>query len=227
MPLRTRGRGRRHAVQACANQSLRQATSELVQSLCSHHRTPWGDGFSRLCACISILAVTLACFWVYGLILHREPAYASLSPRAHALEYRGERPTTPAAVAPDMNSDAVRHANADVPAELQTLEQKPEPNKAKHAAVPHRKKKATVIARRRRRCRRCRPMPGVLGQTTCRLATTRAANTASNLSGKSGWRPIGWRKRGQIHRTGVRRPAQNSPAFHVRFTESGHRTGGV
>ena len=116
--------------------------------LCSHHRTPWGDGFSRLCACMSILAVTLACFWVYGLILHREPAYGPLSPRAHALEYRGDRPTTPAAVAPDMSSDAVRHANADVPAELQTPEQKPEPNKAKHAAVPHRKKKATVIARR-------------------------------------------------------------------------------
>jgi hypothetical protein len=43
-----------------------------------------------------------------------------------------------------MNSDAVRHANADVPVELQ----KPEPNKAKHAATPHRQKKAPVIARR-------------------------------------------------------------------------------
>jgi hypothetical protein len=47
-----------------------------------------------------------------------------------------------------MNSDAVRHANADVPAALQRSEQRPEPLEAKHAAAPHRKKKAPVIARR-------------------------------------------------------------------------------
>ena len=95
-----------------------------------------------------ILAVTFASFWVYGRIAHREPAYGPLSLRAHAFEYRNDRATAPAAVAPDMNSDAVRHANADVLAELQRSEQQPEPNKAKHAGVPHRKKKAAAIARR-------------------------------------------------------------------------------
>ena len=48
-----------------------------------------------------------------------------------------------------MNSDAVRYANADVPAELQVPEQKPEPPKAKHAAAPARKKKTQMVARRR------------------------------------------------------------------------------
>ena len=125
-------------------------------ALCSHRRTPPGDGFSRLCACVLIVAVTLACFWVYDRIAHRESAYGPSSLRAHALEFRSDRPSTPAAVAPDMNSDAVRHANADVPAQMQRTEQKPElnaeqkpaPKKTKYAAAPLRKKKANVIARR-------------------------------------------------------------------------------
>src|SRR5262245_32861874 len=115
-------------------------------SFCSHHRTWSGEGFSRLCACALILTVAVAYFWVYDAIAHREPAY--VPPRAHVVEHRDDRLSTPAAVAPDMNSDAVRHANADVPAELQRPEQKPEPQKTKHAAAPHRKKKAPVIARR-------------------------------------------------------------------------------
>jgi hypothetical protein len=102
-----------------------------------------------------ILLITVACLWAYGIIVHREPAYGSLAPRAHVLEYRSNGPSTPEVVAPDMNSDAVRHANADVLGQLQITEQKLEPNrekkfepnKAKHGAAPHRKKKATVIAR--------------------------------------------------------------------------------
>jgi len=96
-----------------------------------------------------IVAVTVACFWIYDRIAHPESAYAPPLPfRAHALEYQSDRRTPPGTLAPDMNSDAVRYANADVLAELQTSEQKPEPNKAKHAGEPHRKKKAAAIARR-------------------------------------------------------------------------------
>src|SRR5262245_642928 len=117
-------------------------------ALCSH-RTPSGDGLSRLCVCVLIVAVTVACFWIYDRIAHRDAAYAPpLLLRAHALEYQNDRPTPPGTLAPDMNSDAVRHANADVPVELQKPEQKPEPNKAKHAAAPHRQKKAPVTVRR-------------------------------------------------------------------------------
>ena len=116
-------------------------------SSCSRRLTSSGDGVSRACACALILAVTVAGFWTYGLIAHREPAYASL--RAHIVETRSDRVSTPAAIAPDMNSDAVRYANADVPAELQVAEQKPEPPKAKHAAAPARKKKTQMVARRR------------------------------------------------------------------------------
>jgi hypothetical protein len=115
-------------------------------SVCWHHGMSPRDGVSRLCSCALILAVTLACFWAYDAIAHREPAYVPL--RAHPLEYRDERPSTPSAIAPDMSSDAVRYANADVPAELQRSQHKPEPQKAKHAAAPHRKKKAPVIATR-------------------------------------------------------------------------------
>jgi len=113
-------------------------------SFYSHHRTSSRDGFSRLSACALILAITFACFWMYDLIAHRAPPYDP--PRAHVIEYRSDRLSAPEAVAPDMNSDAVRHANADVPAELPKPEQQPELKKAKHAAVAHRKKK--VIARR-------------------------------------------------------------------------------
>ena len=94
---------------------------------------------SRLCACVLIVAVTVACFWIYDRIAHRESAYGPLSLRAHAVEYRSDRLNTPAALAPDMNSDAVRHANADVPDELQKPEQKPAAQKAKHETAPHRK----------------------------------------------------------------------------------------
>jgi hypothetical protein len=126
------------------------------RSFCSHHRASSGDAFSRLCACGLIATVTLACFWVYGLIAHRDPTYGSLSLQAHAVEYRSDRLSAPAVLAPDMSSDAVRYANADVPIESQRLEQKlvpnPEqksaPNKANHAAAPHRKNKVTVTARR-------------------------------------------------------------------------------
>jgi hypothetical protein len=117
------------------------------------HRAPssGGDGVSRVCACALILATTLAGFWIYGLIAHREPAYASS--RARIVEHRSDGPSTPVAIAPDMNSDAVRVANADVPAELQKTEQKPEPKQetktTKHAAAPHRKKKTQMAARRR------------------------------------------------------------------------------
>ena len=95
---------------------------------------------SRLCACVLIVAVTVACFWIYDRIAHRGSAYGPLSLRAHAVDYRSDRLSTPAALAPDMNSDAVRHANADVPDELQKPEQKPAPQKAKHEAAPHRKR---------------------------------------------------------------------------------------
>jgi hypothetical protein len=115
-------------------------------AFCSHHRTWSGDGYSRLCACALVLAFTFVCFWGYDLVAHREPTSGPL--RAQAVEYRSDRLSTPVAVAPDMNSDAVRHANADVPAALQRSEQRPEPLEAKHAAAPHRKKKAPVIARR-------------------------------------------------------------------------------
>jgi len=120
-------------------------------ALFSHSRMSFGDGISRLCACVLIAAVTLGWFSVYGLIAHREPAHGPLSLRAHALEYRSDRASTPAALAPDMNSEAVRHANADVPVELQSPEQKTEPNKANHAAASHRKNKVTVTARRQRK----------------------------------------------------------------------------
>jgi hypothetical protein len=136
--------------------NLRDKPPRTRRSFYSQRRTPSGDGFSRVCACALIVGITLACFWVYGLITHRDSGYVSLSLRAHALEYPSDRLSAPAALAPDMNSDAVRYANADVPAQLQRPEQKPEPNsnqksapnKAKYAAVPHRKTKATVIARR-------------------------------------------------------------------------------
>lgn len=101
---------------------------------------------SRLCACVLIVAITSTCFWIYDRIVHRESAYGLLSHRAHAVEYRNDRLSTPTALVPDMNSDAVRHANADVPDEYQRPEQKPAPQKAKHEAEPHRKKKAPVIA---------------------------------------------------------------------------------
>jgi len=129
-------------------------------AVCSRRRTPPGDGLSRLCACALIVGVTLACLSVYGLIAHRETAYGSLSLRAHAVEYRSDRISAPAALVPDMNSDAVRRANADVPTQLQGSEQKPNlnsnpnpeqksaPTKAKHASASHRKKKANVVARR-------------------------------------------------------------------------------
>jgi hypothetical protein len=113
------------------------------------HRTPSGDGLSRLCACALIAAVTIACFWIYDRIAHRDSAYAPpLLLRAHALDYQRDRLIPSGILAPDMNSDAVRHANADVPVALQKPEQKAEPNQAKHAAAPHRQKKAPVIARR-------------------------------------------------------------------------------
>jgi len=104
---------------------------------------------------MAIVAATVACFWVYGLIVHGKAAYGPLSVRAYALEHRSDDRGMPVALAPDMNSDAVRHANADVPTELRSEhkpnpnpEQKSEPNKAKHTAAPHRKKKATAMARR-------------------------------------------------------------------------------
>ena len=118
----------------------------------SHYRPSSGDGVSRVCACALILATTVAGFWTYGLIAHREPAYASF--RARIVEHRSDAPGTSVAIAPDMNSDAVRLANADVPADLQKPEQKSEPKQetktAKHAAVTtHRKKKTQMVARRR------------------------------------------------------------------------------
>ena len=88
-----------------------------------------------MCACTLILVMTVACFWIYDLIAHRGPSYAAPL-RAHVVETRRDRHSTPAAIAPDMNSDAVRFANADVAAELQRSELKPEPPKAKHAAAP-------------------------------------------------------------------------------------------
>jgi hypothetical protein len=111
-------------------------------------QTSSADGLSRLCACVLIGAVTVAFFWIYGGIAHRGSAYGSLSLRAHAVEYRGDRLGTPGILAPDMNSDAVRRANADVPAELQKPEQEPAPQKAKRAAAAHQKKSAPVTARR-------------------------------------------------------------------------------
>jgi hypothetical protein len=112
------------------------------------HRTSAGDALSRLFACVLIVAVTVACFWIYDRIAHRQAAFGPMSLRAPAVEYRSDRPSTPAALAPDMNSDAVRHANADVPDEFQKPELKPAPQKAKREAAPHRKKQAPVIARR-------------------------------------------------------------------------------
>ena len=117
-------------------------------SFCSHHRTPSGDGVIRVCACAVILVKTVACFWIYDLIAHRQPGYAAPL-RAHVVETRSDRHSTPAAIAPDMSSDAVRFANADVPAELPRSELKPEPPKAKHAAASPRKKKNQMVARRR------------------------------------------------------------------------------
>ena len=103
---------------------------------------------SRLCACVLIVAITATCFWIYDRIVHRESAYGPVSHRAYAVEYRNDRLSTPTALAPDMNSDAVRRANADVPDEYQKPEQKPAPQQAKHEAAPHRKKKAPEIATR-------------------------------------------------------------------------------
>jgi hypothetical protein len=131
--------------------NLTDKPSRNRPSFCSHHRTSSGDGVMRICACAFILAVTVVGLWTYGLIAHREPAYVSL--RAHAAETRSDRISAPAAVAPDMNSDAVRLANADVPAELQKPEQKPEQKQEsknkKHAAATHRKKKTQMVAQRR------------------------------------------------------------------------------
>jgi uncharacterized membrane protein len=117
-------------------------------SFCSHHRTSSGDGVIRVCVCALILVMTVACFWIYDLIAHRGPSYAAPL-RAHVVETRRDRHSTPAAIAPDMNSDAVRFANADVAAEPQRSELKPESPKAKHAAAPPRKKKTQMVARRR------------------------------------------------------------------------------
>jgi hypothetical protein len=118
----------------------------------SRRRTSSGDGVSRVFACVMILLTTVAGLWTYGLIAHRQPAYASFG--ARIVEHRSNAPSIPAAIAPDMNSVAVRLANADVPAELQKPEQKSEPKQetktAKHAAAaPHRKKKTQMVARRR------------------------------------------------------------------------------
>ena len=66
-----------------------------------------------------------------------------------ALMWSKRRDRRSTARAPDMNSDAVRFANADVAAEPQRSELKPEPPKAKHAAAPPRKKKTQMVARRR------------------------------------------------------------------------------
>lgn len=130
----------KHVNRCCPRAALRFA----------HNRRPFADGLSRLFACVLIAAVTLAWFWVYDVIVHREPVSSPLSLRGHALAYRSERGSAPATLVPDMSSEAVRYANADVPAEVQRLEQQPEPEKTITAEVSHRKKKkkATVIVRR-------------------------------------------------------------------------------
>jgi hypothetical protein len=107
-----------------------------------------GDGLCRLLACVAILLGTGAFFWAYDMIAHREPSYVPL--RAQAVTYRTSL-IVPEAVAPDMNSELVRIANADVPLSVQKIAMTVDTHKTKlvdHAEAPPKKKKTRVVKRR-------------------------------------------------------------------------------
>ena len=119
-------------------------------SLASSYRaTETGNGLCRLLACIAILVGTGAFFWAYDVIAHREVSYVPL--RAQAPAYRTIQ-NVPEVVPPDMTSDQVRIANADVPMSVpkpaaMTVDTR-KASRLDFAEAPPKKKKTRMVKRR-------------------------------------------------------------------------------